>query len=44
MELNQNYKPYKRKSYKENRDIPYSDLRYIRVLHIGFDGLTHIGE
>ena len=32
------------KSYKENCDIPYSDLRYIRVLHIGFDGLTHIGE
>lgn len=32
------------KSYKEDCDIPYSDLRYIRVLHMGFDGLTHIGE
>jgi len=32
------------KSYKEDADIPYSDLRYIRVLHMGFDGLTHIGE
>lgn len=32
------------KSYKEGADIPYSDLNYVRVLHIGFDGLTHIGE
>lgn len=32
------------KSYKEGADIPYSDLRYIRVLHVGFDGLTHVGE
>lgn len=32
------------KSYKEDADIPYSDLRYIRLLHIGFDGLTHVGE
>lgn len=32
------------KSYKEGADIPYSDLRYIRVIHRGFDGLTHIGE
>lgn len=32
------------KSYKENSDIPYTDLRYIRVLHMGFDELTHIGE
>ena len=32
------------KSYKDNCDIPYSDLRYIRVLHMGFDGDTHIGE
>lgn len=32
------------KSYKEGADIPYSDLRYIRLLHMGFDGLTHIGE
>ena len=32
------------KSYKEDADIPHSDLRYIRVLHTGFDGETHIGE
>lgn len=32
------------KSYKRGADIPYSDLRYIRLLHTGFDGLTHIGE
>ncbi|MDD4113053.1 MAG: M15 family metallopeptidase [Herbinix sp.] len=32
------------KSYKEDTDIPYSDLRYIRLLHMGFDGLTHVGE
>lgn len=32
------------KSYGEGTDIPYSDLRYIRVLHMGFDGLTHEGE
>lgn len=32
------------KSYKEDCDVPYSDLRYIRVLHTGFDGQTRIGE
>lgn len=32
------------KSYGEKCDIPYSELRYIRVLYFGFDGLTHIGE
>lgn len=32
------------KSYKEDADIPHSDLRYIKVLHMGFDGETHIGE
>lgn len=32
------------KSYKEDADISYSDLRYIRLLHTGFDGLTHVGE
>lgn len=32
------------KSYKEGADIPYDDLRYIRLLHMGFDGLTHVGE
>lgn len=32
------------KSYKEDADIPYSDLRYVRLLHRGFDGLTYVGE
>lgn len=32
------------KSFKEDCDIPYSDLRYIRVLHTDFDGQTRIGE
>lgn len=32
-------------SYKEGDDIlPYSDLRYIRLLHMDFDGLTRMGE
>ena len=31
-------------SYPEGAKIPLSDLRYLRVLHRGFDGLTHIGE
>lgn len=32
------------KSYKEDADIPHSDLRYIKVLHLGFDGETYVGE
>lgn len=32
------------KSYSENCKIPYSDLRYIRLLYMGFDMKTHIGE
>jgi len=32
------------KSYGESCNIPYEDLRYIHVLHIGFDQKTHIGE
>lgn len=32
------------KSYKKDCDIPFSDLRYVRVLYYGFDGKTHIGE
>ena len=32
------------KSYGENCDVPYEELRYIKVLHWGFDGETHIGE
>lgn len=31
-------------SYPEDCPIPLSRLRYIRVLHIGFDGEAHIGE
>ncbi|MFP3152827.1 M15 family metallopeptidase [Lachnospiraceae bacterium ZAX-1] len=31
-------------SYVENTDITVDALSYIRVLHIGFDGNTHIGE
>lgn len=31
-------------SYKENKEIPLSDLRYVRVLYYGFDKKTHIGE
>ncbi len=32
------------KSYKENCDIPYEELRYVRVLYWGFDDITHNGE
>ena len=31
-------------SYQENNHISLSELRYLRVLHAGFDGETHIGE
>lgn len=31
-------------SYVENDDIALEDLRYLQVLHIGFDGETHVGE
>ena len=31
-------------SYHENENISMEDLRYLRVLHIGFDGQAHIGE
>lgn len=31
-------------SYKENDNISIEELRYLRVLHMGFDGQTHIGE
>lgn len=34
----------KGKSYKENCRIPLADLRYLRLLHIGFDGETHAGD
>lgn len=32
------------KSYKEDCTVPLSDLRYVRVLHYGFDGCVHVGE
>lgn len=32
------------KSYKKDCTISKDDLRYIRILHIGFDKETHIGE
>lgn len=31
-------------SYQNNDDISIDNLRYLRVLHMGFDGKTHIGE
>jgi len=32
------------RSFKENCTIPRDDLRYVRVLHVGFDGKTYVGE
>jgi hypothetical protein len=32
------------KSYGVDCDIPYEELRYVRVMHIGFDGKSHEGE
>lgn len=34
----------KGKSYKDNDEIPLSDLRYVKVLYWGFDNETHEGE
>ena len=34
----------KGKSYKDNCPIPLDDLRYVRVLHVDKDGVTHSGE
>ncbi len=34
----------KGKSYKDDCTVPLSDLRYLHVLHMGFDGETHEGE
>ncbi len=34
----------KGKSYKDNCTVPVSDLRYLHVKHIGFDGQSHDGE
>lgn len=32
------------KSYGKSCVLPYEELRYVRVLHWGFDGQTHTGE
>ncbi len=32
------------KSYKDNCEVPYEELRYVRVLYVGFDGESHRGE
>ncbi len=32
------------KSYAKDCKVPYSDLRYVKVLHYGFDGKVHEGE
>lgn len=32
------------KSYKEDCTVPLSDLRYVRVLYVGFDGNVYTGE
>ena len=34
----------KGKSFKDDCTIPREDLRYLHVLHKGFDGKTHEGE
>ena len=34
----------KGKSYKDNCTLPLDDLRYLHILHVGFDGETHEGE
>lgn len=32
------------KSFKEDCTVPLEDLRYIKLLHYGFDGMIHVGE
>ena len=32
------------KSFKDNCTVPREDLRYLKVMHVGFDGKTHTGE
>ncbi|MFT4143512.1 MAG: M15 family metallopeptidase [Mobilitalea sp.] len=32
------------KSYGENCEVPFEDLRYVKVLYFGFDDKTHEGE
>nr|WP_294319178.1 M15 family metallopeptidase [Pseudobutyrivibrio sp.] len=38
------FKRIKGKSYKDDCTVPLADLRYLHVLHAGFDGQTHEGE
>lgn len=38
------YKRIKGKSFKESGKMPLSNLRYLKVLYVGFDGKSHIGE
>lgn len=38
------YQKINNKSYKKNSTIPLEDLRYIEVLHYGFDNKVHKGE
>ncbi len=32
------------KSYRKNKNVKLSDLRYVQVLHYGFDGKVKQGE
>lgn len=32
------------KSYAKDCEVPYSDLRYVRLLHVDYEGKTRIGE
>lgn len=38
------YKRINGKSYKKNKDIKLSDLRYLKMLHVNFDGKYQVGE
>lgn len=38
------YKRIAGKSFKTSGKMPLSDLRYLKVLYVGFDGKTHVGE
>lgn len=38
------FRRMKGKSYKKGCIVPKKDLRYLRMLYLGFDGKAHIGE
>lgn len=38
------FKKMQGKSYKENCTVPREELRYLHILHVGFDNNTHEGE